>query len=108
MGYLLFISAPLTPTFNDTSSYEAPNVTIIWTPRNPDVDLYYIYLKGHDTMSIPNSTNETSLLLTGLEPGKNYMLIVIQQTNGPFASNSSEATLNIRTRSTGVCFTILL
>lgn len=108
MRYLLFISAPLTPEFNDTRPYEAPNVTIIWTPRNPDVDLYYIYLKGHDNMSIPNSTNETSLTLIGLKPGTNYMFTVIQQTNGPYASNSSEATLNIRTRSTGVCFTILL
>ncbi|XP_052707588.1 tyrosine-protein phosphatase 10D-like isoform X2 [Crassostrea angulata] len=92
-------TAPLTPEFNITP-YEAPNVTIIWTPRNPDVDLYYIYLKGHDNMSIPNSTNETSLSLTDLKPGRSYMFTVIQQTNGPYASNSSEATLNIRTEST--------
>lgn len=105
---MLFISAPLTPIFNDTSSYEAPNVTISWTPRNSDVDLYYIYLKGHDTMSIPSSTNETSLTLTELKPGTNYMFIVIQQTNGPYASNSSEATLDIRTKSTGMCLTILI
>lgn len=107
---MLFISAPLTPVLNDTGPYEAPNFTVFWTPRNPDVDLYYIYLKSHDhdTMSIPNSTNETSLSLTGLKPGTTYMFTVIQQTNGPFASNSSESTLNIRTISTGVCFTILL
>uniref|UniRef100_K1PXK6 Receptor-type tyrosine-protein phosphatase O n=1 Tax=Magallana gigas TaxID=29159 RepID=K1PXK6_MAGGI len=36
-------------------------------------------------MSIPNSTNETSLSLTGLKPGTTYMFTVIQQTNGPFA-----------------------
>uniref|UniRef100_K1Q9V5 Fibronectin type-III domain-containing protein 3a n=1 Tax=Magallana gigas TaxID=29159 RepID=K1Q9V5_MAGGI len=77
--------APLKPEFNDTRPYEAPNVTINWTPRNPDVDLYYIYLKGHDNMSIPNSTNETSLTLIGLKPGTNYMFTVIQQTNGPYA-----------------------
>ncbi|XP_065927516.1 phosphatidylinositol phosphatase PTPRQ-like [Magallana gigas] len=101
MSDVFFIrTAPLTPFFKDSEYYEAPNVTIMWMPRNPDVDLYYIYLKGHGTMSVPNSTNETSLSLTGLKPGTNYMFTVIQQTNGPFASNSSEATLNIRTRST--------
>lgn len=80
----------------------------MWTPRNPDVDLYYIYLKGHGTMSVDNPTNETSLSLTDLKPGTNYMFTLIQQTNGPYASNSSEATLNIRTESTGMCLTILL
>eukprot|EP00105_Crassostrea_gigas_P002871 XP_011415548.2 PREDICTED: phosphatidylinositol phosphatase PTPRQ [Crassostrea gigas] len=98
----LIRTAPLMPIFNNSIPYEAPNVTIMWTPRNPDVDLYYIYLKpeGHGTMSVDNPTNETSLSLTDLKPGTNYMFTVIQQTNGPYASNSSEATLNIRTEST--------
>nr|XP_034332814.1 tyrosine-protein phosphatase 10D isoform X2 [Crassostrea gigas] len=96
----LIRTAPLMPIFNDSIPYEAPNVTIMWTPRNPDVDLYYIYLKGHGTMSVDNPTNETSLSITDLKPGTNYMFTVIQQTNGPYASNSSEATLDFRTRTT--------
>lgn len=101
------ISAPLAPFFNNTRPYIAPNVLIMWTPRNPDVHLYYIYLKGHDTMSVPSYQYETSITLTDLKPGTNYTFSVIQQTGGPFTSNSSVAILDIRTKSTGMCLTLL-
>lgn len=98
---LVFVrTAPCIPVFNNTSPYIAPNITVMWTPRNLDVDIYYINLMGPDTISIPSTTNETSLSLTDLKPGTRYKFTVIQQTDGPYASNSSEAVLDIRTEST--------
>ena len=59
-------------------------------------------------MSFSNVTNETSITFNGLGPGMNYTVTVVQQTNGPYPTNSSKATFEIHTNSTGKLTLILI
>lgn len=103
----LIFSAPEAPMLNDSRPHIAPNVTIAWMPRNPDIYLYYVTLKGPG-ISHSFSTNETFSTFYDLKSGTSYKFTVTQQTSGEFARNSSETILMIRTDSTGQCSIIVM
>nr|XP_022293460.1 phosphatidylinositol phosphatase PTPRQ-like [Crassostrea virginica] len=92
-------TVPKAPEFVPDQSYAAPSATISWTPQNPDVDVFYVTLTGPG-VSFSNVTNETSITFSGLGPGMNYTVTVVQQTNEPYATKSSKATFEFHTNST--------
>nr|XP_022295059.1 phosphatidylinositol phosphatase PTPRQ-like [Crassostrea virginica] len=92
-------TVPKAPEFVRDQSYAAPSATISWTPQNPDADVFYVTLTGPG-VSFSNVTNETSITFSGLGPGMNYTVTVVQQTNDPYPTNSSKATFEFHTNST--------
>nr|XP_022293817.1 fibronectin-like [Crassostrea virginica] len=91
-------TVPKAPEFVRDQSYAAPSATISWNPQNPDVDVFYVTLTGPG-VSFSNVTSETSITFSGLGPGMNYTVTVVQQTNDPFPTNSSKANFEFHTNS---------
>mgnify|MGYP003688388309 CR=1 FL=1 len=69
--------------------------------------MFYVTLTGPG-VSFSDVTNETSITFSGLGPGMNYTVTVVQQTNEPYPTKSSKATFEFHTNSAGKLTLILI
>ncbi|XP_062616409.1 uncharacterized protein LOC134278098, partial [Saccostrea cucullata] len=89
-------TAPRQPNVTLDPPYNAPSITIRWTPRNPYFSVFYIYFTGPGVNFVA-STTDTNKTFTDLKHGTIYSFTIVQETDEPYRRNSSDLTKEFRT-----------